>query len=204
MASVTDICNMALMRCGSSAAISSLTEKSQEANLCNAFYAQCRDYVLRDFPWGFAQRQVALSELAATAGEANGFPSGWAYKYGYPTDCLMVHGIYPGIRNPRTDQRVPYQIMSDGATTAIYTDQETAKANYTARVVDTTLFEPMFTSALAFLLASEIALPLSVNSRIVEAARSGYAQTVREAATRNMNESQFLPVPDCELLAVRQ
>ena len=204
MASVTDICNMALMRCGSSAAISSLTEKSQEANLCNAFYAQCRDYVLRDFPWGFAQRQVALSELAATAGEANGFPAGWGYKYGYPTDCLMVHAIYPGTRNPRVDQRVPYQIMSDGAATAIYTDQESAELVYTAKVTDTTLFEPMFISALVFLLASEIALPLTVNPRILEQLRAGYQQAVREAAARNMNESQSLPVPDGEILEARR
>ena len=204
MASVTDICNMALMRCGSSAAISSLTEKSQEANLCNAFYAQCRDYVLRDFPWGFAQRQVALAELAATAGEANGFPFGWLYKYSYPSDCLMLHGIYSGLRNPRTDQRIPHAVMSDGAATAIYTDQEGATATYTTKVTDTTLFDPMFISALAFLLATEIDLPLTVNPRVLEQLRAGYQQAVREAATRNMNESQFLPAPDCELLAARQ
>lgn len=204
MASVTDIYNMALMRCGSSAAISNPTEKTQEANLCNAFYAQCRDYVLRDFPWGFAQRQVALAELAATAGEANGFPAGWGYKYSYPNDCLMVHGIYPGIRNPRTDQKVPYQIMSDGASTAIYTDQEAAELVYTAKVTDTTLFEPMFISALVFLLASEIALPLTVNPRVLEQLRAGYQQAVRDAAARSMNESQFSLTPDCELLAVRQ
>jgi len=204
MASAVDICNMALMRCGSSAVIASLTEGSQEANLCNAFYAQCRDYVLRDYPWAFAQRQVPLAELAATAGEANGFPADWGYKYSYPSDCLMAHEVYSGIRNPRNDQRVPYKVMSDGVATAIYTDLEDAELVYTAKITDTTLFEPGFISALAYLLASEIALPLTVQPRVLEQLLYGYQQAVSAAAAMSMNEGRFSPEPECDFLAVRQ
>lgn len=200
--SEVSICNMAILHTGSSATIASLTEGSQEANLCNALYTQVRDFVLRDYPWAFAGRRVALAELAATAGEASGFPYGFAYKYSYPSDCLKIHGIGEGATT--VPPRIPYRVLSDGVATAIYTDLEDAEITYTMRVTDTTLFDPMFSSALAYRLAAEIAVPLSVNARIVEQCRADYYQIVSTAAAHSMNESRVDEDLDSEFITVRQ
>ena len=58
MASVVEICNIALTRIGQNEPIVSLTEQSKAAELCSLHYATCRDEVLRDFDWPFAEARV--------------------------------------------------------------------------------------------------------------------------------------------------
>ncbi|MEY8773816.1 hypothetical protein AB9K30_02345 [Klebsiella pneumoniae] len=58
MASVINICNIALARIGNSRTINSLTEKTKEAYTCNLFYESMRDAVLADNDWNFAMSRV--------------------------------------------------------------------------------------------------------------------------------------------------
>jgi hypothetical protein len=53
MASDVAICNTALNRLGANT-ITSFTENSKEARLCNAEYEGIRDQVLRSHPWNCA------------------------------------------------------------------------------------------------------------------------------------------------------
>lgn len=64
MASVINICNIALARIGNSRTINSLTEKTKEAYTCNLFYESMRDAVLADNDWNFAMSRVVWLTLA--------------------------------------------------------------------------------------------------------------------------------------------
>jgi hypothetical protein len=197
MSTVINICNMALARIGVSSYISSLTEASNEARNCSLFYEPMRDFVLRDHNWNFATKRVLLADAGTPA-------SNWAYKYTYPSDCLKVRKIVsPGIRNPRNDQRVAFEVANDNGQRVIYTNQAQAELIYTVRVTDPTLFDPMFTSALAYILASEIAMPLSVQPAVADQARKAYTQSVSMAAAASQSESFEGPEPVSEMITVR-
>lgn len=56
MASVVQICNMALTRIGQNQFIDSIDEQSKAAELCALHYEQCRDQVLQDFPGPLLRR----------------------------------------------------------------------------------------------------------------------------------------------------
>ena len=63
--SVVDICNVALTRIGSTQRITAITPpfNTNEAAQCALFYPQCRDELLRDFPWPWASAYVELTQV---------------------------------------------------------------------------------------------------------------------------------------------
>jgi hypothetical protein len=87
MASVINICNIALARIGNSRTINSLTEKTKEAYTCNLFYESMRDAVLADNDWNFAMSRVVLADLGDPA-------PGWLFRYQYPTDCHITEVVH--------------------------------------------------------------------------------------------------------------
>lgn len=197
MATVVSICNMALARIGVSSFISSLNEASNEARVLNLFYEQMRDFALRDHDWNFARRRVVLADAGTP-------PTNWAFKYTYPSDCLRARTIVrSGMRTPRNDQRVAFEVASEGSQRVIYTDQAQAELVYTARITDPTLYDPMFESALAFLIAAEVAMPLTVKESVANAARNGYERIKSLAAAQSSSEGFEGIEPESELIAAR-
>jgi hypothetical protein len=102
----TQICNMALSSIGTRSTIASLSEDSTEAETCQLWYNTLRDSLLRDLPWNWARRQVALAVYKAAAGTQEN-PQGalpqpplpWLYSYAYPSDCLDARYILPLLDN---------------------------------------------------------------------------------------------------------
>ena len=184
MASEVDICNLALSHIGASATISSLTEQSEEAFHCNLLYADARDTLLRTFPWGFATRHVALSDVGTP-------PGNWLYRYQYPNDCLYAREILQTNTVPGASDPIPFTVaLSDTLDSkVILTDQVTATLVYTFQATNTLVFEPMFTNALAWKLASEVAMPLVRDEKRMQTAYEMHLQVLSEAKTYNANES---------------
>lgn len=185
MASNVDICNMALSHCGISSFISSLDEASNEARVCALHLPLVRGAVLQDFPWNFARRRRLLAALAETP------PANWAYVYALPEDCLAALFIaVPGMRAPRSDQRIPFEVAANDTQRVLYTDQPSAELVYSANVENPTLFDPLFIQALSFALASAIAAPLSVSSGLVKYAHERYAVAVSQAAAASLRAGE--------------
>jgi len=183
------ICNMALSRIGVSQPISSMSEASNEARMCSLWYAHCRDTVLQAFPWKFARKVSALQDI--------GTPTvGWSYRFRYPNDCLKALKVSPDASDRIATStgsilsKIVFDVVSDesSAGKAIVSDQDGLYLHYTAAITDPTLFDPLFTSALAWLLASEIAGPLATKPEYANAARDGYTVTVNEAFATSLNE----------------
>ena len=85
MATEVSICSNALRRLGDSP-ITTLSDNTERARLCNAFYGDARDAVLRSHPWNFAITRARLAQLSSTPAY------GYSYQYALPTDpyCLRV------------------------------------------------------------------------------------------------------------------
>jgi|TARA_B110000305_G_C19008741_1_gene433902 hypothetical protein len=149
MATEVSICSNALRRLGDNP-ITSLTDDTERARLCNSFYADARDAVLRLHPWNFAITRTSLAQLSDT-------PSyGFAYQYSLPTSpyCLRVLAMeYEDyifkVENYSTQGRV------------LLTDQSSAKILYVAKITDTTQFDALFVDVLTAKLALDLCYPIT-------------------------------------------
>ena len=195
------ICNLAISNLGISTLIADLAEDSNEARTCSLWYAPTRDAVLEDFPWAFAKRRVTLAE------DSGDPATDWDYVYIYPSDCLKIRQlVLEGIRNPRNDQRVEFEVAYDGTQRVIYTDLYQAEAIYTAQVTDPGIFHPLFVIAMSWALAAAVAPGLvgqMAGQSIAANMRRTYADILGQAAASSMREGFEGVEPECELLTVR-
>jgi hypothetical protein len=213
--SEVEIANLALSHAGAGGPIASMAESSVEARECLLHYAACRDLLLRSHPWNFAQRQAALADLGTTV-------EGWAYQYQYPADALQIHHVRAGGYDssaiiwanetlPSTlgttvlYPPVPYSIgvTTDGLSRTILCDAYQAYASYTAAVTITTLFDPLFSDALSYLLASRIVQRLSGNRSAKSDCVQMYQATVQAAMVRDANEARPTTIPEPDWIRAR-
>lgn len=197
MASVVQICNIALSRIGQSSRIDSLSEQSLAAELCTLHYDECRKQVLRDFDWPFAEARVYLADIGSP-------PQNWAYRYRYPTDCLKARWItVPGMEKPPADLRPPFKVIHASGGRAIATNQPEAELVYTVDVEDTTYFDPLFTSALAWRLGAELSMGLQARPENYQAANQNYQLELSRAQAVAFEEGEQGPDPESEFVSVR-
>ena len=156
MATEVSICSNALRKLGDDP-ITSLTDDTERARLCNAFYETARDSLLRSHPWNFAITRASLTQLSTTPAY------GFAYQYALPTDpyCLRVlemeyQDYIFKIENLATEGRV------------LLSDEGTAKILYIGRITDTALFDSLFVDTLTAHLAVKLAYPIT-NSTTLQA-----------------------------------
>ncbi len=155
MASKTEICNIALSHIGVGKEIANIdTEKSEEASACRRLYDLMRDATLKDFNWPFASKVADLSLIEQFDEDDR---QEWKYSYRYPSDCLEVRKILGTSRIAPNQNKLPIKILKDDAARIIYSDQESAKLEYTARVVDPSFYPPDFILALSLRIAAYVA-----------------------------------------------
>jgi|TARA_B100000085_G_C18360553_1_gene438108 plasmid maintenance system antidote protein VapI len=169
MATEVSICANALRRLGDDP-ITSLTDDTERARLCNAFYSDARDAVLRSHPWNFAITRATLAQLSDTPAY------GFNYQYALPTNpyCLRVLEMeYKDyifkVENVATHGRV------------LLTDEGTAKILYIARITDTTLFDAMFVDTLTAKLAVDLAYPVTNSMQVQTNMQKLYQLKLSEA-----------------------
>lgn len=177
MSSEVEICNMALSHLGDSATVASIDppEGSAQAEHCQRWYPIARNALLEMGEWNFATTRALLAELV------NPFPQ-WQHAYARPSDCVKLLAVLPSDATGDLVQTLPTSCLYSGiapqtctiytpadfttetdATTGnqiILTNQASALARYTRAITDTSKFSPLFTTALARLLASYLAGPV--------------------------------------------
>jgi len=211
----TGLYNLALGRIGVGQAVASPTENSVPARTCNRFYEQCRQEVLRAFPWGFALRAEPIALVADQT-----FP-GWNYVYQYPDDCLMVRAIgdESGIRITRSlflmndrdcwnnlqRTRQPFQtaLKDDGASQVLLTDVQDAWAFFTIDVENTGAWPVDFGGVLAWRLGMEIGGPLQAKRDMVDACEQRYVSWFSAATAASLNEGKDDARPESPSITCR-
>mgnify|MGYP000323067481 CR=1 FL=1 len=175
MASVTDICNLALAHLGDEAAVSSIypPDGSVQASHCARFYPLARDTLLGhpSASWGFATKRAPLAVLDVDAAP-------WDYAYALPGDLLRAVVLRdPGASDDYHPQPYVIGAGADGQP-VLLTRQPDAVLAYIVRVEDPTLFSALFTTTLSYLLASHLAGPLlkGETGRSVAKEMAGMAQ----------------------------
>ena len=195
MASVVNLCNMALSHIGSDARVSSISppDGSVEAGHCATFYDQARTEMLEPGTWSFTLARAALASITNPS-------TAWAYAYTKPTDCLRVLRVLTpslGVTVFTQDEVTLATSDNDSADfqlegTTLYSNQPDAVVLYVRDVTDTTRFTPSFTSALSYLLSSYLAGPIikgSEGMKIGDAMRQRAMSLADVAITASANSS---------------
>ena len=205
MASVVQICKMALSHIGSDATISSINppDGSVEAGYCATFYDLARTELLEPGNWSFSLKRATLAEVTNES-------TTWAYAYAKPSDCLRPLRVLGTGSWLTTFTEDLYTALDDGNSAnftvegqVIYTNDPEAVLVYVQDVTDTGKFSASFTSALSFNLASYLAGPIlkgSDGAKLGDAMRQRAfnAAALSAAASANASSESAQPCADIE------
>lgn len=209
MASVVQICNMALSHIGSDARVTSISppDGSVEAGHCATFYDQSRTELLEPGNWFFALRRATLSQATNTS-------DAWAYAYAKPSNCLRPlrilrpsMGVTVFTQDTVTahiddNDSAPFVIEGD----LIFTNEPSAVLVYVHDITDTTKFSPSFVGALSFLLSSYLAGPIvkgNEGAKLGDAMRQRAFNAAELAAASSANASSAETAIQPTIVAVR-
>jgi hypothetical protein len=166
MATDVSICSNALRKLGDDP-ITSLSDNTERARLCNAFFEPTRDAVLRAHVWNFAVVRQELSQLSAT-------PSfDYSYQYNLPTDPYCLRAL----RLDTTENDFEFKIEGR----KLLTDEGTAQLLYVGKITDPSQFDPLFVEALTGRLAAELAYSVTGSNGLSKQMWELYELKISEA-----------------------
>lgn len=157
------ICNGALMAIGAER-ISSLTESSEEAAVCNERFAHVRDAVLQMFPWNCCTYRKTLTQ------DSTAPIYDYQYRYLLPTSplCFSVLEVY------ETDD---WRIEED----YLVTDSSEVNILYIGKNTDPAKYPPYLAELISARLAVDIAYKLTGSSEVAGNAAKIYNYKMQEA-----------------------
>ena len=164
MPSSVDLCNSALNMIGASN-ITSFTEDSKAARLCNQRYDFIRDKVFRSHNWNCLLTRVVLTP------DATAPTFEFANQFTLPTDpfCLRPMNL--------DASSIVYNVEGR----KILTDESTINLIYVARVLDVNTYDVALMETISMSLAADFAYPLTNSVSLGQAMQAKYDTTVSEA-----------------------
>lgn len=184
MTTEVTICNSALLKLGANT-ITSLSDNSKEAELCNEQYAKIRDELLYSFSWNFAVKSAALTDNGNNHLWDDDLP-----EFDIPADYLrMVEVEQPDYR----------WYVENGK---IYYESTVLNCRYIYQVTDVTKFSAGFIELLSTKLALELSYSLVQSASLKETLKKDYNLMLRdmrsfdsqEGYTRQLTNEKFLQV----------
>lgn len=166
MSSKVQICNMALIRIGAST-ITSLTDNTQEAILCNTLFNDLAREVMAEGSWTSTIRRKELARTTTT-------PSfEYTYEFQLPVDplCLKVLNV-----NTDAPGEIDFRVEDD----KLLCDESSIKIRYVAELTDTESWDIYLQRAFVARLASELAYPVTGSQQKSEAEFQRFRLMVQE------------------------
>jgi hypothetical protein len=164
----TAICRRALGLAEARARSFSLEDGSSEADEARLRYDQRRRTVLELLDWNFARARVAGQAVVAEAWPED-MPAAWAR----PPECIRIRGLFrQGCDRPLRHKAEELLYTEDGGPVQIV---------FTRDRVNASLFPPVFTRALEYLLAADFAAVFARSVNRQEVMLNFFADAMREA-----------------------
>jgi hypothetical protein len=170
--------------------ITSLSDDSREARLCNAMYDVTRKQFLSAHPWNFAIGRIQIASDAS-------LPSGWDddiwdYSFTLGSDVLRVLSI--------DDEEAEWAVEGG----KLFCNYTPVKIKYIKDVTNTALFSAFFERALAHVLAMNISYGLTQSASMVAGLEKLTDLAVREARSFDAQEGGLLRVQATDYLNIRK
>jgi hypothetical protein len=190
MSDPVKICNQALLLLGEKR-IQALDEDTPEGEVCDTFYIDARDHVLRELKPSFARKRVTLT--SAGAKPEWGFDHAWRL----PQDYVVVTML----DNQTLQDRQYRDWRVEGKD--FLTDRSEPHIQYVHNTDVEALADSSFVKALAAYLAYEIAYPLTNSNDKVSAMFALYENRRDDAMATYGQESSTVKTTNDQLTIVR-
>ena len=156
--------------------ISSVTEETNNATLCNRFFESARDYVTVNSRWNSVQSESSLT-ASVTDPVIN---DKWLKKAELPNDphCLRVLDCYVN------GVSVDYEVIGR----FLYSNDLPLDIRYISRITDISAISPGLFQAIALYLAYKISYPVTRDLQSVKDIYSLYQDHIREARMLDAHE----------------
>jgi len=143
------ICSDSLLMLGANP-ISSFTEGTDEANICDRLYPDIKIKTLASYPWSFSFKKVQLARLITTP------TNEYKYQYQMPSDMVGVPRAVYDTASVGGPVRKEYRLMGD----KILTDYEKVYVDYQYNVPEYAL-PHYFVQLLKYQMAWHLAIPIT-------------------------------------------
>jgi len=165
--------NLALAKLGVGLVVSMGDATLPASQFGGILYQPTLDRVLRDFPWCFAEREIALALTGESPENAH-----WAFTYLLPEDCARVVAIKGATEETNQDR-----FRRQGR--KLHCNESQAVLVYITNKIEPDDMDPDFRDAFVTLLASELAGPVIQDPRLAATLLEHYETVARPKAERN-------------------
>lgn len=183
--------NLALNAVGERANISSPTEQSRRAEVCQLWYHLVRDQVLEAAPWPEATQTKRLA-LKATSQEewASGNPMpGYSHVFALPADCL---------RPQHLEDFLPFELSTESDVKLLHCNISLPILRYTYEQRNVAMWSNNLLMAIVYGLAGHISQPLTGKTSMTQALvqRANDMILAARVSSANLPQQQFESIPD--------
>lgn len=184
----TAIANAALTEVGADLLTDMDTDTSARARIIQKWFGHTRDMMLRRYTWNFALARQLLSR------DTTGPSFEFTYSFSLPTNpyCLRALEMYESAAEWKVEGR------------KLLTDEESVNLKYIARVSNPVEFDDMFTDALIYNLAANIAFPVMRDKVLAKELHIIANQKLSDAITADSREGTFNVMRNNVLVDVRR
>lgn len=180
---------MALARLGASR-ITSLTDNTSEAKLCNLLYSDTADMVMVEGSWSSTISRATLNKTTNTPA------FGYTAEFQLPTEpfCLKVLNV-----NDLTPGNEEFRIEGD----KLLANITTMKVRYIGRVTDTQSYDTFLTQAIISRLTAELAYPITGQASVADRWFNKYEMDVRKGLANDGQQGSNEMTVSTDLTDVR-
>lgn len=169
--SEVSIANLALVSHLGCNKITNLDDESTEAIVMRASFDHCRDTLLEEGMWGFANKRDIWTPLSDEPV--------WGFSFAYQIPSTTIRMLT--VSNNETNKSFFWKLEGD----QILCDAEQVFVKYTVRVTNTNLFTTGFSNALALYLAYYNCIGLTENRAMKEELYREYNNALDDARTND-------------------
>ena len=190
MNSKTEIANAALTEVGAKAITDLDSDTTTQGLVVQRWYSHTKDTLLRAYTWNFALARQSLSQDATAVDDLGEFTN----SYTLPTKpyCLRALSMYKSSSEWKIEGR------------KLLTDDSSVNLKYISRVSNPVEFDDLFTEALLFRLAANIAFPIMRDRLLARELYQIYTEKIQDARTADAQEGTFNVMRSRALTVVRK
>lgn len=190
MASKVQLCNRALLRLGA-ARITSLTDGTQEATLCNLLFNDIADEVMSSGSWSACIRRASLN---ATSTDPT---YGYDYEFQLPTNpvCLRVLST----EDEEENEYEEYAIEGD----KLLSDALLVNIKYIARITDTQSYGTLLSNCIVSRLAAELAYPITGQAKVMQSLMEQYYRDMQMSLSLDGSQGSTEVFVNNDLIDIR-
>jgi len=193
MASVVDICNLALGKLGGYRIASIDNPQSDIEELCSLYYPIVRDLMLEKRDWTFLTKRVVLSNPVAN-------PPAWGYGQAFaaPNDTYRIIDVR---QNDLDNQPSTFEWRYESG--QIVCDASVIYVRYITKDVATTSFSPNFLMTFATTLASHMCIQVTENAKLRDSLINESEVLLREACGNDNLQGKSQKINSSNIIRVR-